>query len=73
MSAEEPKSKKPRTEDVSDEEDSKQDDEDGSTAAVEAQQNEQGESFFDLTKSKRVTVRDFKGKTYVDIREVRIL
>ncbi|KAI8872914.1 hypothetical protein GQ42DRAFT_107812, partial [Ramicandelaber brevisporus] len=31
--------------------------------------NEQGEQYFDLGGMKRVTIRKFKGKQYVDIRE----
>lgn len=38
--------------------------------APQAQKNDSGETFFDLAHSKRVTVRTFKGKLLVDIREV---
>jgi len=31
--------------------------------------NDQGETYFPLGAKKRVTVREFRGKTYVDIRE----
>jgi hypothetical protein len=34
--------------------------------------NEEGDSFFELSKTRRVTVRQFKGTTLVDIREVRL-
>jgi len=32
-------------------------------------QNPDGETYFDIERLKRVTVREFKGKIYVDIRE----
>lgn len=44
---------------------------DTTTAIVAAQRNANGEAFFYLSKTRRVTVRQFKGKTLVDIREVR--
>ncbi|XP_047474300.1 RNA polymerase II transcriptional coactivator KIWI-like [Penaeus chinensis] len=31
--------------------------------------NEQGEPFLSIDKNRRVTIREFKGKTYIDIRE----
>jgi Transcriptional Coactivator p15 (PC4). len=37
--------------------------------AVEHETNEQGEQFFDLTGKKRFTVRKWKGKVLLDIRE----
>jgi len=38
--------------------------------SVPAQRNDQDEAFYDLSKKRRVTIREFKGKTLVDIREV---
>jgi hypothetical protein len=38
---------------------------------VELQRNSDGDAFFELSTNRRVSVRKFKGKTLVDIREVR--
>ncbi|RSH82217.1 hypothetical protein EHS25_005927 [Saitozyma podzolica] len=37
--------------------------------AVTTHKNDQAEEYFNLTEYRRVTVREFKGKTLVDIRE----
>ena len=42
-------------------------------AKTEAQKNSNGETFFLLAPKRRLTVNTFKGKTFVDIREVRML
>merc|ERR1712236_162927 len=41
----------------------------GASSNSKARKNDSGETYFDLEKQKRVTVREFKGKVYVDIRE----
>ena len=38
--------------------------------AAEALRNDEGEAYFELSKTRRVTVRAFKGRVLVDFREV---
>jgi hypothetical protein len=38
---------------------------------VELQRNSDGDAFFELSSTRRISVRKFKGTTLVDIREVR--
>eukprot|EP00529_Nitzschia_sp_RCC80_P035179 CAMPEP_0113458208 /NCGR_PEP_ID=MMETSP0014_2-20120614/9804_1 /TAXON_ID=2857 /ORGANISM="Nitzschia sp." /LENGTH=117 /DNA_ID=CAMNT_0000349725 /DNA_START=90 /DNA_END=443 /DNA_ORIENTATION=+ /assembly_acc=CAM_ASM_000159 len=70
----EPKSKKAKLnklEDTDEEEfvdDQEQDDSDEDDAP-KAQKNKQGEAFFELSKTRRCTVREYKGKVLVDFRE----
>ena len=37
------------------------------------QENAEGDEYVSLSKTRRVTVRDFKGKTYVDLRDVSVV
>jgi len=70
MSLEEPESKKLKTAD-----DAKLDGEANAggeeEGAAGAMRNDDGDAYFELSKARRVTVRQFKGNVLVDIREVR--
>jgi hypothetical protein len=73
MSLEQGRTKKQKVEVVSpaaEQEDEDEDQEDGS-AEVEVQRNSDGEAFFELSSTRRISVRKLKGKTLLDIREVR--
>lgn len=39
------------------------------SSSSSGRKNESGETYFELERGRRVTVREFKGKLYVDIRE----
>jgi hypothetical protein len=62
-----PKSKKAKTGKKSKEDDDDEEEEEEETAGVK--KNADGEAYFDLGKTKRVTVRQWKKAVLVDIRE----
>ena len=61
---EEPAAKKAKVEDK------EKDVADGEEEKVDVKQNDGGESYFEISRTRRVTVRKYKGKVMVDIREV---
>lgn len=65
LQAEEPVPKKPKIE-----EDSEEEEDTAKPASLE--RNDQGEAFAALSPKKRLTIRQFKGQTLIDIREVRL-
>ena len=73
MSCEAPKPKKQKLEtkeaDDYDEEEEFEDD----SNVQQAEKDDNGDSFFALSKNRRCTVRSFKGKALIDIREVSLL
>jgi hypothetical protein len=84
MSCAEPKMKKPKVEDTDDaveeneNENEKHQEVDEEEEEEEPQEdkilkNDNGESYFDISAKKRVTVRKWNGNVLVDIREVRWL
>jgi Transcriptional Coactivator p15 (PC4) len=76
MSMEEPKAKKARKaaakQNVKQEEDTEdeEDEDEEKPTVVAAEKNDDGEAFFELSKMRRLTVREFKGQVLIDIREV---
>lgn len=71
MATEEPKMKKAKTDDDdSEEEEEKEVDGKEEDEGVQVLQNDNGESYVELSKMKRLTIRKFKSNILVDIREV---
>ena len=70
MSCEAPMPKKQKLETEEAAEDDAAEEEEEAPALHQAEKNDDGDSFFALSKTRRCTVRSYRGKTLIDIREV---
>ena len=74
MSCEAPMPKKPKLEAEEAAEDDAEEEEEGEAPALhQAEKNDDGDSFFALSNTRRCTVRSYRGKTLIDIREVSFI
>lgn len=72
-SKEEPKAKRPKVEKVANEEEQDDDEDETPSTNTTLERNDDGDAFVELSPKRRCTVRQWKGKVLVDIREVRPL